>query len=382
MENSTKNVLITGGFTLIAAAIGTISYSVGKNVQDYRMETTINQSGVITINNNENSIEAIEQILNKYVEINQTYNDQLQDNDNLKNKILENSSLSLTDSNNSLNNIIEQLLDEYEKKELEINNLSETNIQLKGKVDKFIFENQQLKDEVDKLILENQQLKDDANIEIINTSSYFAELGDYKNAILTLCSSTNITSSMNVQIDKYSKEYESQIIAEINNLIIEEKNDDALQVINEALKIIPNSTILNQKKEDIQALKAYYLLDIISPYETRGYEKIDMGEFIQMGGDKFYNGFALGEGWNTSYAIFNLNSKYKVITVMIGHIDGSGERDKTVTIYADDILKETIEIGYQDLPKEFTIDVTGVKKLKFERTDGTTKTGFVDLLIK
>ena len=65
-----------------------------------------------------------------------------------------------------------------------------------------------------------------------------------------------------------------------------------------------------------------------------------------MGGTKYFNGFQLGTSWETSYAIFNLDAQYTKITGIIGHVDGSGEMDKTVNVFADGVLIATIDIGY------------------------------------
>lgn len=74
MKTSTKNALITGIFSIIAAGIGTLSFSIGKTTQNEKIETTINQSGVITISQNESSSEVIERLLNEYVQLQSDYN--------------------------------------------------------------------------------------------------------------------------------------------------------------------------------------------------------------------------------------------------------------------------------------------------------------------
>jgi len=123
------------------------------------------------------------------------------------------------------------------------------------------------------------------------------------------------------------------------------------------------------------------LMSEVSPYETQGYTVITKGEYLSMGGIKYYGGFQLGT-WDTSYAIFNLGAKYSQITGIVGHIDGSGNEDKTVTIFVDGTMKQTIDIAYQDLPQPFTINITGAKQLKIERDYGGTQTGFADIKIQ
>lgn len=107
MKTSTKNVIISGIFTISAAIIGTISYSIGKEKQDNKIETTINQSGVITINQSENSIDTIERLLDEYISLQKAFNDI-----NVKYVKLKNdydNILSYNENANSLNVSLEEI---------------------------------------------------------------------------------------------------------------------------------------------------------------------------------------------------------------------------------------------------------------------------------
>lgn len=85
MKTSTKNAIITGICTVAASVISIVSYSIGGNIQKSKMETTINQSGVITINQNENSMDTIERIINECVNFQNDYHSMSIDYTNLKN---------------------------------------------------------------------------------------------------------------------------------------------------------------------------------------------------------------------------------------------------------------------------------------------------------
>ena len=98
MKTSTKNVIITGIFTVIAAVIGRVSFSIGKTTQNKKIETTINQSGVITINQNENLAETIDCLLDKYLQLQSDYN-----SISVKFKDLETDYSAIQKENNNLN---------------------------------------------------------------------------------------------------------------------------------------------------------------------------------------------------------------------------------------------------------------------------------------
>lgn len=226
--------------------------------------------------------------------------------------------------------------------------------------------------------LQEQFSKSENAQSILESAESFANSSDYKKALGILNSAVNKTPQMEVLISDYQKKYESQIIAEADELVSEKKYDEAIECISDALKIIPNSTVLAQKKDAVIASEPQPLMNILSPYESRAYNEKVSSDFMEMGGNKYYNGFTLGYN---GYAFFNLDAKYTEIIGMIGHIDGSGNDDMTLTITGDGVLIKTIEIGSNDLPDDLSIPVTGVKQLKIEASRSNATVGFADLTI-
>lgn len=260
---------------------------------------------------------------------------------------------------------------------------------------KFLYEDSHKKDEIiatlnhqnEELAEELTSLKegitsDEATKEVINSAQTYANSSDYVMALAVLNSVTNKNDQMKVMIDDYQKKYEAQIIAEADSLVYQEKYNEATSLIDNALQVLQGSPTLEQKREAVLKSMPQTFMNVLHPYEVRGYSEKISGQFMEMGGTRYFNGFQLGTSWETSYAIFNLNAQYTQITGIIGHVDGSGEMDKTVNVFADGVLIATIDIGYQNLPQEFSFNIVGTRQLKFERTDGTTQTGFAELVIK
>lgn len=256
---------------------------------------------------------------------------------------------------------------------------------------KFLYQRSQEQDKIiAELKQENKELTslkaqislDESNQKAVDSSQQYAESGDLVMALAILEGVNNKTPQMQVMVEDYTKQYEAEIIAEADSLVAKEQYDNAIDLLDDALTTLPQSTLLKQKKEAINNLKPQNFMNALHPYESKGYSEKASGEFMEMGGKRYSNGFQLGTGWESSYAIFNLDSKYTKISGIIGHVDGSGEADKIVTILADGVLIATIDVNYQSLPQIFSIDVTGVRQLKFERTDGSTQTGFSELIIQ
>lgn len=178
------------------------------------------------------------------------------------------------------------------------------------------------------------------------------------------------------------KKYENKIVMDADALFKADQHDEAANLVADALKIVPDSILLAQKKIEIEHKKSKLFTGILTPYEDRHYSAVVNGQIMEMGGSKYSNGFTMGGSyWDSAYALFNLDGQYTKIKGVIGHIDKSGNSDTSFSIFADDVLIDTIEIGWQQLPKEFSIDVTGVKQLKFERSAGETVTGIAELMI-
>lgn len=231
-------------------------------------------------------------------------------------------------------------------------------------------------------ILQSQISTDKANSDIIDSAQSFADLGEYDKALALLNGIAIKTPPMEVLISQITKQYEEEIIVQVDSFINGEKFDEAVKLIDDALNVIPNSSLLLQKKENILNLKPQTLMNKLSPYEVNRYTEKTAGQSMLMGGDKYYNGFQL-ESYYPAYAVFNLNSQYTRITGIVGHVDSSGNDDAVINIFADGVLIKTIDIGHLELPQNLDIDVTGVKQLKFEKTSGDRcDVGFAELVIR
>ena len=105
-----------------------------------------------------------------------------------------------------------------------------------------------------------------------------------------------------------------------------------------------------------------YLLDVCPPYETDYYSA---PETVSIMGTQYKKAFTLtervwttGSEWKTGYAYFNLNGQYNTLSFDVGHVDGTALFPKTLKIYLDGELYNTIELepDMGDLGKFCVID--------------------------
>lgn len=143
------------------------------------------------------------------------------------------------------------------------------------------------------------------------------------------------------------------------------------------------SVYLGEKPGDVQ-----YMLNICPIYDGKGYTSYisSEGTTVNVGGKQYTNSFSLGYNYYvidpTSYALFNLDGKYKKVIFKVGRVDETHHTDATLNVYLDGILKNQYDIKATDLPKEIEIDLNYAMQLKFEIKDSQVKYAIIDAVLK
>ena len=123
-----------------------------------------------------------------------------------------------------------------------------------------------------------------------------------------------------------------------------------------------------------------YLEDVIQPYQTEGdYWLADISKTdrnIPIAGVKYYHGVANGD-WGGVWGnrpssgtvvagYYNLNSQYSQLSGMYGPCDDGAADECKISFYGDGRLIRTFEFKKNDMPKDFSVDLSGVLQLKIE----------------
>lgn len=158
----------------------------------------------------------------------------------------------------------------------------------------------------------------------------YAVSGNYEIAIPILNSISEKNHEITALLKNYTAKYEIAIIEEIETLARNGSFDEALAVIDEALKIVPNDQALLDRRENIEPK---YLVDAIECYRSENLWLLDGREYIKMGGKSYRHAiysqsFDIGVTmFNRGYsanAFYNLEGKYVQLLGSVGHIDYSG----------------------------------------------------------
>ena len=165
-------------------------------------------------------------------------------------------------------------------------------------------------------------------------------------------------------------EYVTAVTTKVNQYITQGDYIQAKNVSQNALTVLPGNADLIALDQKVTDETPTYLLDVCKPYENgRTYKEYVNGETMQMGGTSYTNGFAYDD---SSYAIFNVEAKYTELSFYVGHEDGTPMYTTTFKLYCDGILKTEIVITGESLPQKVTLDITGVRQIKFTSTEASS----------
>lgn len=274
--------------------------------------------------------------------------------DSLENKTVEKLAgyFDAVDESMSYDQVMKYLYEDVQEKESVISQLSQKNEELEQKLNE----------------LNEQHLLDNENQSIIESAQTYADASEYLNALALLHSASNKTPYMEVLVKEYEGKYELQVVAEADSLIRSERYDEANDVLNDALKIIPESTTLAAYIDKIPG-EPQYLMEICAPYQTSDNQYYREPTSFKMAGKTYTNGFSMQD---YSFALFNLDGQYSSLNFILGHIDETTMIDGVFNIYLDGQLFRRIEIDCEDIPELYNIPIDGVIQMKIEKVDEAT----------
>ena len=94
-------------------------------------------------------------------------------------------------------------------------------------------------------------------------------------------------------------------------------------------------------------------------------------DFVIMGGVTYEDviTYRISTGtltWSIQHSLHNLNGQFSVLTGYIGRVDGWSQNNAWFTFIGDGRVIESFELRGTDLPRQITVDVSGVRNLKIQ----------------
>lgn len=258
-----------------------------------------------------------------------------------------------------------------------------------------------LQDEISSLQNEIDSLQSEIDCsEKIERAESYAVLGNYEVAIPILDSIPEKTEDIVALLKDYTVKYEISIVTDAEALANEGNFDEAITLIDAALRIVPNNQVLLDKKVNITPK---YLVDTIECHKAENLWLLDSREYIKMSGKSYRHAIfsqssdTVGSMFNNAYSAFasyNLDGKYSQLSGIVGHIDFSGSGrigennggqvdDAEITIWGDDKEICTITLLSNDEADDFNVPITGVNILEFQiKCNGNSKVGIAEIQIR
>lgn len=166
--------------------------------------------------------------------------------------------------------------------------------------------------------------------------------------------------------------YVKDVVAKADQLMQDKAFSDAIGLVNKALQVLPDNSILLAKKAEIEDKKPVPIstLRLIDSYDwsVNEYEPVDIFGNLHMSEYTcvLYNSNSMfGTTTGTSnYAEYRSYGEYSILTGTISpyqYIEGAIFR-----IYLDDVMVEWYEIGKKTDPIHFEIDISNADYIRFD----------------
>ena len=196
--------------------------------------------------------------------------------------------------------------------------------------------------------------------------------GDYPRAIKLIKESQKINPNdveLTVYYNTYCDNYVTKILGVADAYVAEWKIDEAIAIVDEGLKVIPNSSMLIEKSDKLDSLKPVSITDLQSINTSYAWKWND-----GVPKDPFGNNYSKAnnyacfsfQGFDTNYAEYRVYKKYNTITGVIApHMDSGEKHTGYVQIYKDDILCYTSEtISRKSDAVTFSVDISDAEYVK------------------
>ncbi len=242
---------------------------------------------------------------------------------------------------------------------------------------------QLLPDDVDTSELEaiKQASLETYKSQVIGEASRYMDENDYPKAIEVLDNAIAIDDNKDFQNARNTavNGYVQYATDMANDYMAAGDYVSAQRVADQAVKTLPTNDDLLALQKEVKRQTPTYLLSVCEPYASKSYTAYVNGETFKSGGTSYTNGFTIGWEGNASY---NLDADYSTLAFTLGHVDGTDRYDTVVKVYCDGVLKAEYSVKADDLPKRYTIDVTGVSQLQFVCEHRYSYYGFGNVTVK
>ena len=208
---------------------------------------------------------------------------------------------------------------------------------------------------------------------VLQARSHIEE-SNYQAAIQLLNAIPSAPPEVIILLQEATLMYELQIIAQVNNLLLNRQIDDAANLTREAQRFLPNSRNLRELLDDVESRVARSgPLNVIAPLYDRvawTSHQVQHQDSAVMSGETFRDVLVLrrlgaGSTFNPA-SLHNLSRQHTRLYGYFGRVDGTSLRHATFNFWGDGVLLDYFEFNATDVPTPFSVNVEGVQQLRIE----------------
>lgn len=206
----------------------------------------------------------------------------------------------------------------------------------------------------------------------ITEADQLAAKGDYLGAIKVIedaLETVGEDSDLSQKLQGYEKSYVENVITETDDLMESAKHSEALVLVKDALKQFPSNDVLLAQQDIIVATTPKNFMDVCLPYQKNNNTYLyTEGNTFSMSGEAYRDGVTMKVMENGSWFLSNLKGEYSQLQFYLGHVDGTGMTNVTLSVYLDDTFYKAYDVLSSGLPELITIPVSGISQLKVMAT--------------
>ena len=247
----------------------------------------------------------------------------------------------------------------------EIRELNEEVEELNYQIELLQYEKESCMEQFDELESLQDEIEAMNDNRIVDAETYL-DANNYRAALQLLNAFTTPTAEVTILSERAALGYESQIVEQVDVLLLDRQTDDASTLIQDALDVLPDSQVFRDLLDDVEARRARSgpLSTLVPPHQ--GGEVVNT---VTMGGTIYHNAIIYSGVWTASpgVSLHNLEGQFNILTGYAGRVDNNQSMfDAILYIYGDGELLGRYEVMAEELPVPISVNVEDVRLLRIE----------------
>lgn len=235
----------------------------------------------------------------------------------------------------------------------------------------------------------SQQRSNEEIETLIKNVTQYWQNAEYVQALILLKNSSIISEDVEILYQQYSNEYSNNLLIQVESLIDEGNNNQAIELLKEGADLVSDNSIINDKLNSIRNIKSE-LLSTLTPVSGEIEYVWDSSKRDNYG-NTYSSGICLHQNYDKpAHVVYSLDGKYTTISGKFVLEEKSKNTDGNYVLYVYSLEGGNMTLIYESQvlatatrPIDIEINVTDVMDIVIEVYDSdkgsnNADVGFVD----